>query len=230
MQDQLHESRLPTHGQLYYGGRWCDAAKGGRTSVDDPATGRHLADVAAAGPEDVDAAVEAAAAAFPGWSATPLHERSKLVREAAAILRKNREELAYLDSLDSGNPIAAMLVDVDLSADYLDYFAGLAPELKGATIPIKPGVLNYTVREPYGVVVRLGAFNHPLYFTASKTGAPLAAGNTLIVKPADLTPLATLRLAELWSDLFPPASSTSSPAGGRRERPWSPIPASPRSA
>ncbi len=86
----------------------------------------------------------------------------------------------------------------------MDYFAGLVTEIKGATIPIGPGTLNYTLREPLGVVGRIGAFNHPLLFTAGKCGAPLAAGNTLIVKPADQTPLSSLRIAELWQDVFPP--------------------------
>jgi betaine-aldehyde dehydrogenase len=189
---------------MFYGGSWHGSQSAEHTAVLDPASGRHLCDIPAASTADVDAAVASAAAAFPGWRDTPVSERSKMVREAAAILRRNADELAQLDALDSGNPFKAMLVDVELSADYLDYFAGLASELKGATIPIKPGVLNYTVREPYGVVVRLGAFNHPLFFTASKAGAPLASGNTLIVKPADITPLATLRIAELWSGLFPP--------------------------
>src|SRR5205814_6922595 len=90
-----------------------------------------------------------------------------------------------------------------ISAGYMDYFAGLVTEMKGATIPIAPDVLNYTVREPLGVIARIGAFNHPLLFTAGKCGAPLVAGNTLIVKPAAETPLTSLRIAELWHDVFP---------------------------
>ena len=97
-----------------------------------------------------------------------------------------------------------MRFDVEISADYMEYFAGLVTEIKGSTIPIGPGTLNYTLREPLGVVARIGAFNHPLLFTAGKCGAPLAAGNTLIVKPADQTPLSSLRIAELWHDVFPP--------------------------
>jgi betaine-aldehyde dehydrogenase len=195
---------LPTRRTLFYGGTWHDAAAGEQATIIDPSTGNRICSVATADAADIDAAVSAAAAAFPGWRDTPLAERCRMVRKAAAILRDNREELAWLDALDSGNPFKAMLTDIDLSADYLEYFAGVAPELKGATIPIKPDVLNYTVREPYGVVARLGAFNHPLFFTASKAGAPLASGNTLVVKPSDITPLATLRLAELWAVVFPP--------------------------
>jgi len=97
-----------------------------------------------------------------------------------------------------------MHYDVDISAEYMEYFAGLVTEMKGSTIPVKSGVLNYTLREPLGVVARIGAFNHPLLFIAGKAGAPLAAGNTLIFKPADQTPLSALRIAELWKDIFPP--------------------------
>src|SRR5206468_10894967 len=107
-------------------------------------------------------------------------------------------------AMDTGNPFNAMLFDVEISAGYMDYFAGLVTEMKGATIPIGPNVLNYTVREPLGVIARIGAFNHPLLFVAGKCGAPLAAGNALIIKPADQTPLSALRIAELWDGAFPP--------------------------
>ncbi len=97
-----------------------------------------------------------------------------------------------------------MRFDVEISAAYMEYFAGLVTEIKGSTIPIGAGTLNYTLREPLGVVGRIGAFNHPLLFTAGKCGAPLVAGNTLVVKPAEQTPLSSLRIAELWDDVFPP--------------------------
>ncbi|MBZ9942286.1 aldehyde dehydrogenase family protein [Mesorhizobium sp. BR1-1-13] len=199
-----HKFPLPAKRALFYGGAWHEARGKGTITVSSPSTGENLGVVANATREDVDDAIEAAAAAFPSWRDTPISERAKLVRKAASVLRAHAEELAYIDALDSGNPIKPMIVDVELSADYLEYFAGLASELKGHTIPLQPDVLNYTVREPLGVVARLGAFNHPLFFTASKTGAPLASGNTLVVKPADTTPLSTLRLAEIWSDVFPP--------------------------
>ena len=154
--------------------------------------------------QDVDRAVTAAADAFAAWRDTPAQERAACVRKAAAALRKNAEELAWIDALDGGNPFNAMLYDVEISASYMDYFAGLVTELKGATIPISPGILNYTVREPLGVIARIGAFNHPLLFVGGKAGAPLAAGNTLFVKPADQTPLSALRIAELWDGIFPP--------------------------
>ena len=154
--------------------------------------------------DDVDLAVKAAREAFYAWRDTPAQERAKAVRKAAAILLANADELAWLEALDTGNPFQAMRFDVEISAGYMEYFAGLVTEIKGDTIPIGAGTLNYTLREPLGVVGRIGAFNHPLLFTAGKCGAPLVTGNTLVVKPADQTPLSSLRIAELWHDVFPP--------------------------
>jgi len=198
------DARLPTHRGLYYGGAWHDSVGGRQAPVVSPSTGGSLGNAADAGSEDVDRAVKAARAAFALWRDTPAQDRAKAIRAASAILRANAEELAYLEALDTGNPFQAMLFDVGISADYMDYFAGLVTEIKGATIPIGPGSLNYTLREPLGVVARIGAFNHPLLFVAGKCGAPLAAGNTLVVKAAEQTPITALRVAELWEGVFPP--------------------------
>ena len=197
-------SCLPRERGLFYGGAWHAPVAGRTIPVTSPATGEDLGAVADGDAADVDLAVRAAYAAFPGWRDTPARERAARIREAARILARHREELAYLDALDAGNPLRAMLYDADISVEYMEYFAGLVAEIKGATIPIGPRVLNYTLREPLGVVARIGAFNHPLLFVAAKAAAPLAAGNTLVVKPADQTPLSALRLAELWRDVFPP--------------------------
>ena len=200
----LDVSRLPKNRTLFYGGAWHGSLAGETTPITSPATGEDLGTAQNANAADVDRAVAAAAAAFPGWRDTPAQERATRIREAAKILRDHAEELAYLDALDGGNPLQAMLYDIEISAGYMEYFAGLVVEMKGATIPIRPGLLNYSVREPLGVVARIGAFNHPLLFVAGKCGAPLAAGNTLIIKPADQTPLSSLRIAELWEKVFPP--------------------------
>jgi betaine-aldehyde dehydrogenase len=198
------DHRLPQHRGLYYGGGWHASFGGREIPIACPATGESLGTAVDATAEDVDRAVIAARAAFLLWRDTPAQQRAKAIRKAAAILRQHAEELAWLDALDGGNPLTAMLYDVEISADYMDYFAGLVTEIKGSTIPIGEGSLNYTLREPLGVVARIGAFNHPLLFVAGKCGAPLAAGNTLIVKPADQTPLSALRIAELWDGVFPP--------------------------
>jgi len=195
---------LPARREHYYGGAWHAARTGAVTAIEDPATGGSLGFASDGGADDAARAVMAAASAFAGWRDTPAQERAKCIRDAAAILRAHREELAWIDAVDTGNPLQAMRYDVDISAAYMDHFAGLVTEIKGSTIPIAPGVLNYTVREPLGVVARIGAFNHPLLFVAGKAAAPLAAGNTLIIKPAEQTPLSALCIAQLWDRVFPP--------------------------
>ena len=198
------DARLPRHRRLYYGGAWHDSPARREIPVIAPATGEPLGTVVDASADDVDLAVKAAREAFCAWRDVPAQERAKAVRRAAQILLAHADELAWLEALDTGNPFQAMHFDVEISAGYMEYFAGLVTEIKGDTIPIGPGTLNYTLREPLGVVGRIGAFNHPLLFTAGKCGAPLATGNTLVVKPADQTPLSSLRIAELWADVFPP--------------------------
>jgi betaine-aldehyde dehydrogenase len=200
--DKSPDPRLPRHRDLYFGGAWHAGTRA--IAVTSPSTGESLGTTADATAEDVDRAVAAAREAFLRWRDVPAQERASAIRRASAILRQNADELAWLEAVDTGNPFQAMRFDVEISANYMDYFAGLVTEIKGDTIPIGAGTLNYTLREPLGVVVRIGAFNHPLLFTAGKCGAPLAAGNALIVKPADQTPLSSLRIAELWEGVFPP--------------------------
>jgi betaine-aldehyde dehydrogenase len=195
---------LPGHRSLYYGGGWHDSVGGRDTQVMSPSTGDSLGTAVDASAQDVDGAVAAARKGFARWRDTPPQERAAAIRRAAAILRAHAEELALTEALDTGNPLSAMLYDVAISADYMELFAGLVTEMKGSTIPVGPGSVHYTLREPLGVVARIGAFNHPLLFVAGKCGAPLAAGNALIVKPSDTTPLAALRIAELWEGVFPP--------------------------
>ncbi len=201
---QALAARLPRHRNLYYGGAWHPSAGERQVAVMSPSTGEALGVTVDATADDVDRAVTAARAAFHSWRDTPAQDRARAVRAAAAILLDNADELAWLEALDTGNPFQAMRYDVDISVAYMEYFAGLVTEIKGSTIPINAGTLNYTLREPLGVVGRIGAFNHPLLFTAGKCGAPLVTGNTLVVKPADQTPLTSLRIAELWEGVFPP--------------------------
>jgi betaine-aldehyde dehydrogenase len=195
---------LPARREHYYGGAWHPSRTGSVTPIENPATGESLGFASDGGDDDTERAVMAAAAAFPRWRDTPAQQRAQCIRDAAALLRAHRDELAWLDATDTGNPLQAMRYDVDISAAYMDHFAGLVTEIKGTTIPIDPGVLNYTLREPLGVVARIGAFNHPLLFVGGKAAAPLAAGNTLVIKPAEQTPLSALRIAHLWERVFPP--------------------------
>lgn len=118
-------------------------------------------------------------------------------------MRLHSRELALLDAANCGNPVRAMQMDAEIAATQLDYFAGLVLEIKGETIPTANGALNYTLREPLGPVARIFPFNHPFMFAAGKIAAPLAAGNTVILKPPEQAPLSTIRLMEILDGLFP---------------------------
>ncbi len=193
---------LPRQGGHYWGGAW-QAAQSLRESI-NPSTGQCLAHFAWGTEADVDAAVAAASNAFAGWAATPPLERARCLRQAAAIVRAHALELALLDAADCGNPVRAMQMDADIAATQIEYFAGVVLENKGETLPTGNGSLNYTLREPLGVVARIYPFNHPFMFAAGKMAAPLAAGNTVVLKPPEQAPLSTLRLMELLQGVFPP--------------------------
>ena len=203
---------FPDQRGLYYGGEWHDGSETQETH--SPSTGQSLGRVAWANAQDVDQVVRAAQAGFRVWRAVKPLERGRILREAAAIIRANGRELALIDAADCGNPVAEMVRDAEIAAASLDYFAGLVLELKGDTIPMGDGTLNYTIREPLGVVVRINAYNHPFMFAAMRAGAPLGAGNSLIIKPPEQAPLSSLRLAELIGPLFP-AGVFNVVAGGR---------------
>jgi betaine-aldehyde dehydrogenase len=189
---------------LFIGGRWEPSRSGRAIPTYAPATGEVLAEVPLAGEDDVDRAVRAAAAALPAWAETPGPQRGERLRAIAAALRQHREALARLDAVNSGNVIAGMRRDVDWAADSLDYFAGLIPEIKGETLPSDPALFHYTVREPFGVVAKINPYNHPVRFAAEKLAAPLAAGNTVVMKPPEQAPLSSLVLGRLLQTILPP--------------------------
>lgn len=204
---------LPVQRELYYAGGWHAPLSGEWQDVASPATGEALGRIAWAGAADVDAAVRAAHDGFRAWRSVRPLERARILREAAAIVRAHGEELALIDAADCGNPVRELVKDAGFAAASLEFFAGLVTELKGDTIPMGDGVLNYTLREPLGMVVRINAFNHPFMFAAMRAGAPLAAGNSLIIKPPEQAGLSSLRLAELIGPLFPPGVFTVLPGG-----------------
>jgi len=189
---------------MLIGGKRVLASDGGTIDVLNPATGQVITKVPAATAEDIETAYQAAAAAFPAWSRAHPLERGKALRDLADLIEEHGDELAALDVMDNGSPIKEMRKDVDIAAAQLRYFAGLVSQVRGETIPTGDGRLNYTLRQPYGVVGRIVPFNHPLMFAAGKIAAPLAAGNTVIMKPSEHTSLSSLRLAELISDVLPP--------------------------
>ena len=131
------------------------------------------------------------------------------------VLRENAEELALIDAADCGNPFHEMVRDATIAAAQIEYYAGLVTEMKGASIPMGPGAVNFSVREPRGVVGRIIPFNHPFMFCAGKSGAPLATGNTVVMKPPEQAPLSSLRLAEMIGISSRQAYSTSCQAAAR---------------
>jgi len=194
---------LPKHRQLYYGGGWHEP-RGGYAETTCPATGESLGGWADADASDVDAAVEAAQAAAGAWRDLKPMERAMLLKRAAEIVRANVDELALIDAVDNGNPIASLRGDVLAAAAMIEFYVGLATEVKGETLPMGAGVVNLSMREPYGVVARIVAYNHPLLFVAAKMAPPLVTGNCVIMKPPVQAPLSSYRLMELLDGLFPP--------------------------
>ena len=160
---------------LYIGGEWQDAADGRTFASTNPSNGEHLGDVPLAGEVDVDRAVAAAKTAFTDWGRAPVKERAQALNAFADKLVAHKEELALMDSVDSGNTLAGMQGDVDWTAATLKFFAGLITEIKGETSSQQAGHLNMTMRQPYGVVAKINAFNHPFRFCAEKAAAALAA-------------------------------------------------------
>ncbi|MFC2996310.1 aldehyde dehydrogenase family protein [Acinetobacter sichuanensis] len=184
--------------QLFINGQFVPAKSGNTIDVLNPANGELITKIAAAEAEDIDLAVEAAKNAFPAWSEMPAAERGHLLLKLADLIEENLEELAQLESLDTGHPIRdSRRLDVPRTAACFRYFGGIADKIEGSVIPVEQGFLNYVVREPIGVVGQIVPWNFPLMFTSWKLGPALAAGNTVVLKPSEITPLSTLKIAEL---------------------------------
>lgn len=192
--------------QMLINGKWMDSASGKRFPTYNPATGEVLAEIAEGDREDINRAVSAARAAFETgpWHRMTASERGRLVWKLADLLEENLEEFAELESLDNGKPLkVARAADVPLAVDLFRYMAGWATKIEGNTIPISvpytPGAqyLAYTLREPVGVVGQIIPWNFPLLMAAWKLGPALAVGCTVVLKPAEQTPLSALRLGEL---------------------------------
>jgi phenylacetaldehyde dehydrogenase len=195
--------------KMLINGKWVQAASGKTFDTYNPATGEVLARVAEGDREDIDRAVKAARAAFETgrWSQLTASERGRLIWKLADLLEENLEEFAELESLDNGKPLKiARAADVPLAADLFRYMAGWATKIEGNTIPLSvpytPGAkyLAYTLREPVGVVGQIIPWNFPLLMAAWKLGPALATGNTVVLKPAEQTPLTALRLGELFQE------------------------------
>jgi betaine-aldehyde dehydrogenase len=174
-------------------------AAGEKFASINPATGEVLGYVTAAGSAQVNAAVRAAQKAQAGWGAMTGTERARVLRRAADILRSRNQELAELETRDTGKPIQeTRVVDVISGADCLEYFAGLAQSLSGEHVDLGPTAFGYTRREPLGVVAGIGAWNYPLQIACWKAAPALACGNAMIFKPAELTPFTAVKLEEIF--------------------------------
>ena len=195
--------------KLLIDGKWVNAASGKTFPTYNPATGEVLAQIAEGDKADIDAAVKAARKAFASgpWPSMTASERGRLIWKLADLLEEHLEEFATLETLDNGKPLAvARAADVPLAVDLFRYMAGWATKLEGTTIPISvpytPGAqyLAYTLREPVGVVGQIIPWNFPLLMAAWKLGPALASGCTVVLKPAEQTPLSALRLGELFEE------------------------------
>jgi len=169
----------------------------------NPATGEVHGRVPAGTPVDVDRAVQAARAAQPAWQALHVFERGAVLRALADAIRA-RTDVLELEAADTGNTIASLGSDIQLAAGYVDFVAGLGMEIKGESVPATPQNIHFTMREPYGVVGRIVPFNHPFLFAAAHLGAPLIAGNAVVLKSPDQSPLSAKVMAEICHEVLPP--------------------------
>ena len=188
----------------YIAGELREARSGQGRANTAPATGKSLGSLAESGEADVDDACAAAAEAAPQWKALGVDGRRKCLLAWADAVRKRAEEIALIDAVDSGTPLRTMRAGVTKGLEYIDYYGGLGLQLKGETIPASPDNLHYTVREPFGAVGIIIPFNHPAYFSMSKTAPALMAGNSVVLKPADQTPISACIVAEASADALPP--------------------------
>uniref|UniRef100_A0A8C6ZTC6 Aldehyde dehydrogenase 9 family member A1 n=1 Tax=Nothoprocta perdicaria TaxID=30464 RepID=A0A8C6ZTC6_NOTPE len=168
--------------------------------VYEPATGRVISKLLCSGEKEVDLAVQSAKAAFKVWSQLSGMERSRVLLEAARIIREQRDEIATLETINNGKSIFEARVDIDISWQCLEYYAGLAGSLAGEHIQLPGGSFGYTRREPLGVCVGIGAWNYPFQIACWKSAPALACGNAMVFKPSPFTPISVVRLAEIFTE------------------------------
>lgn len=186
---------------LFINGKACSASSGESFTTYNPANGEPLAEIGQASESDVQAAIDSAKQGFAIWSAMTPIERSRILLKAVAILRERNDELAKLEVADTGKPLQeALEVDIVTGADVIEYFAGLVPAMQGEQQPLGQSQFFYTRREPLGICAGIGAWNYPIQIAMWKSAPALAAGNAMIFKPSEETPLTALKLAEIFSE------------------------------
>ncbi len=191
-------------GRMLIDGEMVEGSGGAWIESENPADEQPLGRVPAATADDVRRAVEAARAAQRPWAAKSVWERAAALRRLAAAIRARGPQILELEARDTGNTLGKLVADVQIAAGYLEYFAGLASELKGETVPATAQGLHFTLREPWGVVARIVPFNHPFMFAAAHLAAPLMAGNAVVVKTPETSPLSSSLLGELCRECLPP--------------------------
>jgi acyl-CoA reductase-like NAD-dependent aldehyde dehydrogenase len=192
-------ANTPRKYQLFIDGKWIDAESGKTFETPNPATGATLAEVAEADKADIDKAVAAARRAFEGkWSKISARERGRMLYKLSQLIESHAQELAELETADNGKPLRESLyVDIAQVVENFEYFAGYATKIEGTTIPVPGQMLNYTLREPIGVCGQIIPWNFPLLMAAWKLAPALAAGNTIVLKPAEQTPVTAMELGKL---------------------------------
>lgn len=209
--------KLDERYDLYIGGKWVPASDGRTFVTTNPATGEKLAECAEATKEDVDAAVQAAWAAFPAWRDLGTSARAEILEKVADIIDENAALLAEVETLDNGKPIReTTAIDVPLSSDHFRYFAGAIRVEEGSANVLDGGMLSLILREPIGVVGQIVPWNFPFLMTAWKLAPALAAGNCIVLKPSSTTSLSALVLAKLIGDLLPAGVLNIVTGGGSR--------------
>src|SRR5262249_25795213 len=198
----VHQSNL-MRGMMLIGGELVPSEAGEWLESVNPATEETRGHVPPGAAADVTGAVPAGEAAHPAWAALEPKERAKLVKKLAAKLREKTDEILRIEVVDTGNTITKMRADVASAGDTLDFYAGFHTEIKGEVIPASAKNLHFTIREPYGVVGRIIPFNHPIKFAANALAAPLMAGNCVVLKPPETSPLSATMLGEICREVLP---------------------------
>ena len=209
MTQTIAKSQIPAslqgaiHTQLFIDGKFVNAESGETMATLNPHDNSEIAQIAMAGHADIDKAIHAAQRAYPKWSRMSAMDRGRILLKLADLIEANAEQLAMLESLDTGHPIRdSRILDVPRTAVTYRYFGGMADKFQGDVVPVEAGFLNYVSREPLGVVGQVVPWNFPLMFTSWKMAPALAAGNCVVLKPAEITPLSSLRIADLKSHRF----------------------------
>lgn len=190
------------HKKMYIHGEWVESLSLEKIEVYDPANQEYLYTTPRGREEDIKLAVAAAKRAFesPEWQGLKPHERGKILYKVSEFIRRDQEQLAEMETLDTGKPLSQAKADVEAGARYFEFYAGAADKILGETIPVEPGMIDFTVREPVGVTAHIVPWNYPIQIASRSAAAALATGNAVVMKPAEDTPATALKLAELLAE------------------------------